>query len=73
MEDGMVNLSNPDSDQVAILDKLIGKKIQDIEIIEDGPEAIVKIIFDDEGLNYIEFYAQYMKMIYVYPKPKKLH
>lgn len=66
-------MSNPTSEQVEVLDKLIGKKIQDIEIIEDGAEAIVKIIFDDEGLDYIEFYAQYMQMVYVSPKPKRLH
>lgn len=66
-------MSNPDAEQVEVLDKLIGKKIQDIEIIEDGEEAIVKIIFDDDGTDYIQIYAQYMQMIHVFPKPVKLH
>ena len=73
MGSGQVSLSNPNEEQVEVLDKLVGKKIQDIDIIEEGPEAIVKIIFDDEGLDYIQFYAQYMQMIYVSPKPKRLH
>lgn len=73
MANGQVKLSNPDSKQVEVLDKLIGKKIQDIEIMEDGAEAIVKIIFNDDGTDYIQIYAQYMQMIHVLPKPVKLH
>ena len=66
-------MENPTSEQLDILDKLIGRKIWDIEIIEESPLAILRIFLSENEDDYIEINAEYMQMLYVYPKPKQLH
>jgi hypothetical protein len=66
-------VENPTSEQLDILDKLIGRKIWDIEIIEEQPLAIIRIFFNENEDDYIEINAEYMQMLYVSPKPTKLH
>lgn len=66
-------MENPTSDQIDILDKLIGRKIWDIEIIEEEPLAILRIFLSETEDDYIEINAEYMQMLYVSPKPNKLH
>jgi len=66
-------VENPTSEQLDILDKLIGRKIWDIEIIEEEPLAIIRIFFNENEDDYIEINAEYMQMLYVSPKPTKLH
>ena len=66
-------MENPTSEQIEILDKLIGRKIWDIEIIEEQPLAIIRIFFNENEDDYIEINAEYMQMLYVSPKPTKLH
>ena len=66
-------MENPTSDQIDILDKLIGRKIWDIEIIEEEPLAILRIFLSEFEDDYIEINAEYMQMLYVSPKPNKLH
>ena len=66
-------MENPTSEQLDILDKLIGRKIWDIEIIEEQPLAIIRIFFTENEDDYIEINAEYMQMLYVSPKPNKLH
>jgi hypothetical protein len=66
-------VENPTSDQIDILDKLIGRKIWDIEIIEEEPLAILRIFLSETEDDYIEINAEYMQMLYVSPKPNKLH
>jgi hypothetical protein len=66
-------VENPTSEQVDILDKIIGRKIWDIEIIEEQPLAIIRIFFTENEDDYIEINAEYMQMLYVSPKPNKLH
>jgi hypothetical protein len=66
-------VENPTSDQIDILDKLIGRKIWDIEIIEEEPLAIIRIFFNENEDDYIEINAEYMQMLYISPKPTKLH
>ena len=66
-------MENPTSDQIDILDKLIGRKIWDIEIIEEEPLAILRIFLSETEDDYIEINAEYMQMLYVSPKPSKLH
>ena len=66
-------MENPTSEQVDILDKIIGRKIWDIEIIEEQPLAIIRIFFTENEDDYIEINAEYMQMLYVSPKPNKLH
>lgn len=66
-------MENPTSDQIDILDKLIGRKIWDIEIIEEEPLAILRIFLSETEDDYIEINAEYMQMLYISPKPTKLH
>lgn len=66
-------MENPTSEQLDILDKLIGRKIWDIEIIEEEPLAILRIFLSETEDDYIEINAEYMQMLYVSPKPNKLH
>jgi hypothetical protein len=66
-------VENPTSEQLDILDKLIGRKIWDIEIIEEEPLAILRIFLSETEDDYIEINAEYMQMLYVSPKPNKLH
>lgn len=66
-------MENPTSEQLDILDKLIGRKIWDIEIIEESPLAILRIFLSENEDDYIEINAEYMQMLYVSPKPKQLH
>jgi hypothetical protein len=66
-------VENPTSEQLDILDKLIGRKIWDIEIIEEEPLAILRIFLSETEDDYIEINAEYMQMLYISPKPNKLH
>ena len=66
-------MENPTSEQLDILDKLIGRKIWDIEIIEEEPLAILRIFLSETEDDYIEINAEYMQMLNVSPKPNKLH
>ncbi len=66
-------MENPTSEQLDILDKLIGRKIWDIEIIEEEPLAILRIFLSETEDDYIEINAEYMQMLYISPKPNKLH
>jgi hypothetical protein len=66
-------VENPTSDQIDILDKLIGRKIWDIEIIEEEPLAILRIFLSETEDDYIEINAEYMQMLYISPKPQSLH
>lgn len=66
-------MENPTSEQVDILDKLIGRKIWDIEIIEEEPLSVLRIFLTENQDDYIEINAEYMQMLYISPKPNKLH
>ncbi len=52
---------------------LTGAQIWDIEIIEEEPLAIIRIFFNENEDDYIEINAEYMQMLYISPKPTKLH
>lgn len=66
-------MENPTSEQLDILDKLIGRKIWDIEIIEEDPLSVIRIFFTENEDDYIEINAEYMQMLYISPKPQSLH
>lgn len=71
-EDNLV--SALDSDQASAVDSVIGKKIWNIEVIEDGDQSVVKIMFsEDEESNYILFHAEGMDMYIVHEVPKTTH
>ena len=67
-------LSEVDADQANALDSIIGKKIWNIEVLEDGEQSVVKIMFsEDEDSNYILMHAEGMDMYIVNEVPKVTH
>ena len=66
-------MENPTSEQLDILDKLIGRSIWDIEIIEEHPISVLRIFFTENEDDYIEINAEYMQMLYISPRPQQLH
>ena len=66
-------MENPTSEQLEILDRLIGRNIWDIEIIEEQPLTVIRIFFTENEDDYIEINAEYMQMLYISPKPQALH
>jgi len=62
-----------DSDQAEIIDGLIGKKIWNIEIIEDQQDSAIKIQFSEDETDYILIYGQNMDMYVLSAKPKVTH
>ena len=66
-------MENPTAEQLEILDRLIGRKIWDIEIIEEHPLSVLRIFFTENEDDYIEINAEYMQMLYISPRPSQLH
>ena len=67
-------ISELDSEQANAIDSVIGKKIWNIEVLEDGDQSVVKIMFsEDEDSNYILMHAEGMDMYIVNEKPKVTH
>lgn len=60
-------------EQAEQLDKIIGSKIYNIEILEDNDQAMIKIILDGDEDKFILIHAEGMNMYIVEPKPKSVH
>lgn len=60
-------------EQAEQLDKIIGSKIYNIEILEDNDQAMIKIILDGDEDKFILIHAEGMNMYIVEPKPKAVH
>ena len=73
-EDSLVQkIEELDSEQAEIIDGLIGKKIWNIEIIEDENESAIKIQFSEDETDYILIYGENMDMYVLNPKPSVTH
>ena len=66
------SISELDFPQAETIDKLIGRKIWNIEIIEDEEEAVVKILFSEAEDDYMMIHASGMTLYVIEPKPKAL-
>jgi hypothetical protein len=54
MDENNSIISELDAEQANAVDSVIGKKIWNIEILEDGDESMVKIMFsEDDDSDYI--------------------
>lgn len=71
--DKETGLTEVDFEQAEMLDRLIGSKIYNIEILEEDNQAMIKIILDGNDDKFILIHAQGMNMFVVEPKPKNLH
>jgi len=60
-EDSM--MSELDSDQANAVDSIIGRKIWNVEILEDGEESMVKSMFsEDDESDFMLIHAEGMDM-----------
>jgi len=67
-------ISELDSEQANAIDSVIGKKIWNIEVLEEGDQSMVKIMFsEDEETDFILLHAEGMDMYIVNEKPKVTH
>ena len=67
-------ISELDAEQANAVDSVIGKKIWNIEILEDGDESMVKIMFsEDDNSDFILLHAEGLDMYIVNAKPKVTH
>ena len=66
-------ISELDSDQASAIDSLIGKKIWNIEILEDGDQSMIKIEFSEEEGDYMLIHAEGMDMYISHPIPSVTH
>lgn len=74
MDENNSVISELDSEQANAVDSVIGKKIWNIEILEDGDQSMVKIMFsEDEDSDFILLHAEGLDMYIVNEKPKVTH
>jgi len=67
-------ISELDSEQASAIDSVIGRKIWNVEILEDGDQSMVKIMFsEDDDSDFILIHAEGMDMYIVNQKPKVTH
>ena len=74
MDENNSIISELDAEQANAVDSVIGKKIWNIEILEDGEQSMVKIMFsEDDDQDYILLHAEGLDMYIVNEKPKVTH
>jgi len=73
-EDSLVQtIAALDSEQADVIDGLIGRKIWNIEILEDEHDSAIKIQFSEMDHDYILIYGQNMDMYVLNAKPDVTH
>jgi len=66
-------ISELSSEQAKVIDSLIGRKIWNIEILEDKDESAIKIYFSDMEGDYMLIHGENMDMYVINPKPDVTH
>ena len=67
-------ISELDSEQANAIDSVIGRKIWNVEILEDGDQSMVKIMFsEDDDSDFMLIHAEGMDMYIVNQKHKVTH
>jgi hypothetical protein len=73
-EDSLVQtIAALDAEQADVIDGLIGRKIWNIEILEDRDDTAIKIQFSEQDHDYILIYGQNMDMYVLNTKPDVTH
>jgi len=62
-----------DENQVDLLDKLTGKRIWNVELIEDKEQSMIKIYFSELDDDYLLIHCEGADIYLVEPKTKALH
>jgi hypothetical protein len=66
-------ISELDSDQANALDSIIGRKIWNIEVLEDKTDTAIKILFSEQEGDYVVIYGENVEMFLLHPKPEVTH
>lgn len=66
-------ISELSSDQARAIDEVIGKKIYNIQILEDGDQSMIKIELSENDGDFILIHGEGMDMYITTPKPKVLN
>lgn len=73
-EDSLVQtIAALDAEQADVIDGLIGRKIWNIEILEDEHDSAIKIQFSEMDHDYILIYGQNIDMYVLNAKPDVTH
>ena len=66
-------ISEADETQAETLDKLVGRKIWNVEFLSDDETAMIKICFSENEEDYLLIHCQGADLYLVEPKPNALH
>jgi hypothetical protein len=72
-ENSVEFISEADEQQAAVLDKLVGKKIWNVEFLEDDEQSMIKILFSEKENDYLLIHCEGADLYLVEPTPNKVH
>ncbi|MAB53497.1 hypothetical protein [Marinobacter sp.] len=67
------SINEADENQAETLDKLTGKKIWNVELLEDDKQSMIRIFFSDQEDDYLLIHCEGADLYLVEPKPKAIH
>ena len=67
------SINEVDANQAEALDKLAGKKIWNVELLEDDDQSMIKIFFSENEDDYLLIHCEGADLYLVEPKPKAIH
>ena len=67
------SINEADENQAEPLDKLTGKKIWNVELLEDDKQSMIRIFFSDQEDDYLLIHCEGADLYLVEPKPKAIH
>jgi calcineurin-like phosphoesterase family protein len=67
------SINEADENQAETLDKLTGKKIWNVELLEDDKQSMIRIFFSDQEDDYLLIHCEGADLYLVEPKPKAVH
>ena len=65
--------SEADEAQAEALDKLVGRKIWNVELLEDDKQSMIRIFFSENEDDYLLIHCEGADLYIVEPKPKAVH
>ena len=75
LESDVEFISEADSKQAETLDKIIGRKIWNVELLEDEnqQQSMIKICFSEDESDYLLIHCEGADLYLVEPKPRTLN
>lgn len=67
------SLVEADENQAETLDKIAGKKVWNVELIEDDQQSMIKILFSAAEDDYLLIHCEGADIYLVEPKPQSVH